>query len=388
MDKVKRLGRWERRILLAFADRFGTSAHRRGGRRLRIGRWEALFPETGSDAGERTGFLEAMEWCADRGVISVTWKKYRHGDDVEAAHLVDDILLYELLGAEHPDDLLGRIVDAAASHEAISDASKDVLDCCRRIMAEKSVPPFGDPKDVADLMTLLDILESGEETLPLRALSVRLFNDSKRIESIKLTGAGLLRRIGREDILSRLERSFPECGIRGKVGIEFTDGRVWLLLDEAISLSLKSISGIERISDGEGRNRPFLSVENKETFHLINRPDLFCGYLFCSGHINEAVRAMILKIRASGLALYHFGDMDPDGIMIFEEINALCEGTCVPFMMDVKTYLRYLPFGYELDSSRVARLSNDAGPLSSLAEEIRKKGKGVEQEIVDTGVIR
>jgi len=162
---------------------------------------------------------------------------------------------------------------------------------------------------------------------------------------------------------------------------------VWDLQGDAVSLSGKSIGAIRRIFDRTGLGRSILSVENKETFHLIDRSDLYCGYVFSHGHINEAVRMMVRKILDSGTALHHFGDMDPDGILIFAGINELCGGTCGRFMMDVDTYRRYESFGYALTATQLSRLPSDAGPLSPLAEEIRKTGKGVEQEIIDTGIM-
>jgi len=383
MDRGKGLTRWERRILGAFTERFSSSAHRRGGRRLRIGKWEVLFPEIRTDAGERTGFLEAMESCEGLGIIHVKWRKYRRGDDIEAAYLENDRLLYDLMGAEHPDDLLRRIVAATdgTGHSRISD---EIIEYCDKTLAEKGMPPFEAPRDVADLIILLDHLEREEGRLPLRALSVKLYNNSKRIETLKVTSAGILKKINRHDALSSLDRSFPECGIRGDITVEFHDGRVWDLHGEAVSLSRESVCAIRRIIDRPGIERPILSVENKETFHLVDRPDLYCGYIFSHGHINEAVRAFMRKVVDSGMVLHHFGDMDPDGILIFLEIHALSNGACVPFMMDVDVYRRYLSFGYHLDASRLSRIPKDAGPLASLAEEIRKNGKGVEQEIIDT----
>ncbi len=383
MDRGKFLTRWEQRILEAFANRFSSSAHRRGGRRLRIGRWEELFPEIRTEAVERTAFLEAMESCAGKGVISIVWKKFRKGDDIDAAYLDDDILLYGLLGSEHPDDLLRRIVEASdgIGHSLIS---TELIEYCRRILTEKGAPPFADPRDVADCIVLLDHLEKEKDPLPLRALSVKLFNASKRIESLKTASAGALKHIGRDNALSSLTRSFPECGIRGEITLEFNDGRVWDLCSDAVSLARETVGGIRRIVDRRGLDRPILSVENKETFHLVNRPDLYCGYIFSHGHINEAVREMMRKAVESGISLHHFGDLDPDGVLIYIEINELCDGACVPFMMDVATYRRYLPFGYELDASRLSRLPKDAGPLSSLSEQLCTHRKGVEQEIIDT----
>ncbi len=378
------LGSYERRILKAFVDRFQSSAHRKGGRRVRIGNWEKILPEAYTDAGEKTAFLEAMESCALRGVISLSWKKFRRGDELDAAYLEDDVLLFKLMDLEHPDDLLHRIVETTGGKEWNSPASKDVLEFCKRALSEKGTPPFNNPGDAVDLITLFEHLERRESPLPLRALSVKLFNDSKRIEVLLSGSAGILKQIKREESVSSLERSFPECGIKGDIAIEFNDGRVWNLRNETLSLSIGSVEKIRRITDGNGLARPVLSVENKETFHLIHRPDHYCGYIFCHGHINSAVRLMIQTLLHSGIELHHFGDMDPEGILIFIEINELCKSRCVPFRMTVETYRRYQSYGYNLSAAQLSRLPRDAGPLSTLAEAIHTSGKGVEQEIVDT----
>ena len=73
-----------RTILSAFAEAYPTSAHYRGGRKLRLGDWHRRLPQIEEDVEEREAFLEAVEnphadagggagnrvaeWMAERGV--------------------------------------------------------------------------------------------------------------------------------------------------------------------------------------------------------------------------------------------------------------------------------------------------------------------------------
>ncbi|MFW5715223.1 MAG: Wadjet anti-phage system protein JetD domain-containing protein [bacterium] len=66
---------------------------------------------------------------------------------------------------------------------------------------------------------------------------------------------------------------------------------------------------------------------------------------------------MIEQVEQSGLQMYYFGDLDPDGLLIFQQAESLLNGQLVSGHMDAETYRRYVRFEYPLSEGRVARLS-------------------------------
>ena len=377
------LTHYEKIILEVFAKRFPKSPQRHGGRKIRIADWEKIIPEIQNCAEDKISFLDALEKLESRNVISVKWSRFRRGDEIEAVYLENATVLFELLSEDHPDVILSRILNPVRGKRGYSGTSLRIIAYCEKMMNEKTDLPFGDPLVLQDILSLIDQLEQCGLHLPLRALSVKLFSNSKRIEQLLPHLTALCKSIGGESAVESLKRSFPECMIKGNLVIEFSDGRIWRLCGEAVSFSLESAQKIIKITGSEPAMKKMVSIENKETFYHIDNPDLFCGYIFCHGHINDTVKSIVLTAHNSGNEMYHFGDMDPDGILIYNEINALCNGMLLPYCMDTALYEKYLAFGYDLNPVQLSRMPAAAAHLDSLITSINHYKKGVEQEIID-----
>jgi len=80
-----------------------------------------------------------------------------------------------------------------------------------------------------------------------------------------------------------------------------------------------------------------LSIENKETFHVFagRMADFSLGAVVCSsGHPNPAVVALLRFFAAAGAELLHYGDLDPDGILILQEIGSALTVPVTPALHD------------------------------------------------------
>jgi hypothetical protein len=396
----------ERRILESFAARYPASAQRRGGRRLRLRDWPELLPAAFASAESRCSFLEAMERLERSGLVELHWKKRRVGDDLAAVDLADPAELYRRLGLPLPEDEAAALRAAAADAETAALGRGDGKAASRfRIIGERADDLAGKigPRDVADLAKLAACAPFETERLPLRALSIRLFADSKRLESLaavfrtmeSATKAGGERAsaVG-PDLFPR--RSYPEAAIAGRADLVFRDGAVWTLAGRAVSLSASAVFDldavrprVERVGTGRAASPPrALCVENKETFHaFVRAPGGFDVVTYCGGRPNRAVRTLLRLIALAGFAVYHAGDLDPDGIAILGEVSRLCGAR--PLGMDTEVFDRYQAYARGLDRTIVARLDNltpdvlELPGIADLAAAIRARGKGVEQEIID-----
>ncbi len=147
---------------------------------------------------------------------------------------------------------------------------------------------------------------------------------------------------------------------------------------------MRTLSGIELESDD------MVTIEHKETFHA------FCAgnsrkpsggrhscVIYTGGYPNNAVRLLVERIAEKGGAVRHFGDMDPEGLLIFQDIDRLVGGSLRTLLMDVDVYRRYLAYGSPFPAAAGARLRLLTNPLIlPLAAEMERTGIGVEQEVV------
>jgi len=381
-------------ILALFAARYPASAQRRGGRPLRLKAWDKLLPEAFAGADAVHSFLDTMERLEAAGILKLFWVRHRKGDALAAAELADPRRLYARLGYPLPEDLAALLkstalaaADTAAAAAAVP-RSRDIA-AFFRFVADRS-DSLGErltPRDVRDAAALFACDPAERDRLPIRALSIRLYHDSKRLEALVSRLRPLLAQAAPAEKLPLPERVYPEVALAGHVELVFADRTVWKIDGKPLTLSLAAAGALERIQAAVPRPRA-LSIENKETFHAFSGHPLGFDFLLCTGgRPNRAVRAVLRVLALSGFAVFHSGDLDADGIAILGEVHDL--SGALPFGMDTAVFDRYLPWARNLDAGLVSRLSSvpraafDLPGILSLAERIRATAKGVEQEIVD-----
>jgi hypothetical protein len=391
----------ESAILETFAEAYPASAQRRGGRALRLRNWSARLPSAFASAAAQLTFLDTMERLQLDGIVKLIWKKRREGDELDSAELSAPRKLYEHLGLDFPDDLAEELRESArAASTAAADRGDPAAAALFRYVAGHADELYDRlaPHDIDDADRLFRHPAGETARLPLRALSIVLYNDSKRLERLASVLGQLYERTVRPDYPDHAgfpERSYPEAAVAGCVELVFKDGTAWNLGPGAVSLSMEAAANlvaihlIHKTASLAGSLRA-LSVENKETFHAFARDPRGFDFIVCSGgRPNRAVRSVLRALAASGAAVHHAGDLDADGIAILAEAAGLCGAQ--PYGMDCATFDRYLPYARELDRSLVSRLDSipaaalELDGIPALIGRIRATGKGVEQEIIDYG---
>lgn len=243
--------------------------------------------------------------------------------------------------------------------------------------------PCDDPRNLDDLLTLLSADPGLIAELPLRALSVRLYNDSKRLEGLLPQADKLSMSAAGEKLSDRygLARTYPQTALRGALELVLQDGQSWRLAGNPLFVELQLAERLALIS----AEAPVLVVENKETFMTLPYAKCgFAGLVYGGGHLNPAAAKLLRLVEQSGLEMYYFGDLDPDGLLIFQQARSILKGQLLPWHMDTETYQSYVRFGYPRSEGSVARLSQLHEPrLSELSNLIQQYGRGVEQEVID-----
>ncbi len=389
-----------RKILAVFAESYPSSAHYRGGRKLRKGGWQAVFPRIRSDVAAKNDFLDAVDELIDSGILSAKWTRFREGDELEALYLEKPDAMFELLGKKSPESVAKEMTDLLRgpdwSGEAADPRRAEIAALLLPLLEAGHPVPAASAVELSDLGRIFALSRAEAASAPIRALSVRLFRSSKRLEELLPVADRIARLAGREALSVELglARSYPEVSVALRGTIVFADGdradgdgSRWACAGELVTLPLSTVESIASIELSARRSASVLSVENKETFYATAGSDRgeFAAVVYTAGHANPAVIALLRLLSAAGASFEHYGDLDPDGILILTEIEAALGVPVLPNLMSGALHRRYARFGYRLDRVQLARLSrvSVAHPdLRSLAEEIARTGIGVEQEII------
>ena len=119
-----------------------------------------------------------------------------------------------------------------------------------------------------------------------------------------------------------------------------------------------------------------LMIENKEIFFALveSLPGYNC-FLYTGGHPNWAVRALVSLLAGSGFTFSHAGDLDPDGILILQELAAIAGKPIRPLRMHADTFDRYRGCGRKLEPAslrRTALISEEIRSLPAMAALVKR----------------
>ncbi|MDR0451350.1 MAG: DUF2399 domain-containing protein [Treponema sp.] len=417
---------WEKKITEAFTSRYAVSSSRaeaaglyRNSMRLRS---VSIFP--GFDRAvpdEKESYLEAAEALERRGLVSLNWEKRGKGERLKTINCVNMEKLFEDSGMTDPRrkaesirllfrNRLAALEGKSGASLAEDPSGKNTVAFLRYLAEQFSSRELKwdmDLKAAEDFAALLDVFltPAGSRNMTTRALSVALYNDSKRMENILDLFGPALSQAQKQGIpppdLSFLERSFPETLISGRIVLEYLDGDLPPLVNAAgliLGLPAESVREIRKVGTITGGKAPsVLTVENKETFYALGDPlnyesggeARYDCYLYTGGYPNKAAAALIRLLAASGFRFFHAGDLDPDGILILQNVMDIAEGPVSPLRMDGPTFDRYLPQARPLNKvmlRQILKIRKDTRAipgLSALIRRIEEAARGVEQEIID-----
>jgi len=419
---------WKRKIIDEFIKHYFDSAPEADDDRsvLRV-RSSILFPNfDASSPDEKESYLEAAEALQQKGVIELTWEKRGKGERLKTLSCENFEKLFEEADRPYPkteaEKIRAMLVNKIQAFKEVS--SRSSLFSCN--------PPGNDPVQLEMTIAFLEYLslhfgprEIGQgldqhameefvrllefcsgparkEKLTTRALSVLLYRDSKHLENILSLCSPLLSRVQKTVLipdLSFLERSYPETMIAGKIIIQYKNQKPPMINagGHIIGLPLENAEAIETIQLVSEKNEKIvLTIENKETFYALGSPQKqgknFCRYdcfLYIGGYFNRAAAALVKILAASGFSFCHAGDLDPDGILILQQIQDVAEKNVTPLRMDAATFDQYRNWARPLTKpmlrqvEKIREETRAIPELAGLLQRIEETGMGVEQEIID-----
>lgn len=227
-----------------------------------------------------------------------------------------------------------------------------------------------DAKDYRDLLRLVAAALMNEQEIFIRTLSIRLFGDSKRLESLAPRLKALLFRYGEYE-----EKDFvlEECGIVKTPTYVMIKGNARICLG-AQNIDLSQMEGDLALSTATLRDlkwvkvlgRRVVTIENLTSFHEYISGEDFVVYL---GGFHNKVKREFLRFlfkQNPEKEYRHFGDIDAGGFYILEHVK---RKTGIPFrslFMDAKILQAYR-------DSAMPLTANDRKRLQALYDELQDK---------------
>ena len=441
---------WERKIIDEFIIHYFASVPETGENRntLRIIS-SRFFP--GFDAAhhsEKESYIEAAKSLEQRGLICIHWEE--KNERIKTLTCENFKMLFEETDRPYPKTEAEKIkAMLAIKTEALRKLT--VTSVCNPAQSQKiiaflefislhfSLREIGqgmDQQAMEEFVCLLEFLckHTELEKITTRSLSILLYRDSKRLENILALLTPLLSRAqkkvpvsgtsaerasasesspldfsterasaseGSPLDLSFLERSYPEIMISGKIIMKFKNSEIPMTNTEGYILGLpfesaKEIESIQPVSPK--KEKTVLTIENKETFYALASPQKsnagknisrFNCFLYIGGYSNRAAAALIKTLAASDFTFYHAGDLDPDGVLILQNIQDIAERPVTPVRMDTATFDQYRPWARSLAKTMLSQIkkirkeTRDIEGIADLILRMEETSLGVEQEIID-----
>jgi len=429
---------WKRRIVNTFVKKYFASSPKSEDERetLRI-RSSLLFPNFDTaHPDEKETYLEAAEALQQKGVAILTWEKGARGERLKLIKCENFKRLFKEAGKPYPrlevdktksmlgarkqalKESLAGIKESASSENEINspnvrEQTEKVIELLEFLLSNFTLREIGqgiDPQTMEDLVKLFEFTcdPARLENITTRALSILLYQDSKRLENLSAFYTPYLSRIQKNiqiPDISFLERSYPEVMISGKLIFEYKEqsGEVDPPLINAkgiiLNLPLESVETFGAIKLLTPKHeRKVMTIENKETFYALGSPQKFgtsenlSGYdcfLYVGGYPNRAVITLLKLLVASDFIFHHAGDLDPDGVLILQHIRDISEKPVTPVRMDAATFNQYNSWGRILNTNMLRhaeKIRDDTRAIPGIAEllhRIEDTCIGIEQEIID-----
>jgi len=413
---------WEKKIIDAFISHYFASlpetSHTGDDRRtLRI-RSPVFFPNFESvHPDEKESYLEAAESLERRGIVKLRWEKHGTGERLKTLSCENFEALFAETGRPYPKTEAEKIKAMLGERTAVLKETRTaekitaLLEYFARNFGPREIGQGLDQQTMEELIRLLEF--SCEpvklEKITTRSLSILLYNDSKRLENLLALCAPLLSRAqktGATVDFAFPERSYPETMISGKLIFKNKNSGQSLINSDGLILNLplesaQAIGSIQPILEKNTlckSEMTALTIENKETFFALGSPlngvasenlSRFDCFLYTGGYPNRAAAALIKALASSGFSFFHAGDLDPDGVLILQNVREIAEKPVTPIRMDAAAFDQYLAWARPLTKTmlrqieKVSEETRAIPELSGLLRRIEETGMGVEQEIID-----
>jgi len=365
-----------------------------------------------SDSSFRLMFNQEMQQLQQQGYVELEWERFNEGEYLNKIVLNSEFLpeIYALLNRASRKELYrsaAHLVEkwSRQSHVEMQPFYRYLLDRLERLQPLPSPIKPGREAEMEQLLRGMHaFFESRESEISKRILSVRLYRDSKRWESLEKSILHLLRKFclnqeeaSREDRDILAERGIVDnpvhINISGPLVFSTCRGQVNLAsFYPDLGLSPEMANELEVV---ESRAEAVVTVENKASFYQYLREGPAGRLvLYLGGYHNPPRRVLLQKIyryfedKNINIPFYHWGDMDLGGINIWYTLKTRTNIPFQPVYMDVDTFRGHLDLAQDIDEDYCRRIKSllqnpELEIFHPLIREMLHFRKRVEQEAVE-----
>jgi len=344
---------------------------------------------------QRQSFEAIMASAADAGAVNLERERgYAEGGEIRRVNLADLTQLATFLGRSTQEALLA----ATAALFAEGPDCPMLAEVMAQWRSLKKVRGTGPERavDWRDALRVIEHMKGRPEVLngelPVREVSARIFNDSKRIERLValidvLVSGSLSPEVRHANtILAEIGLGREEAPVRLAGQVSVRRERVCSLLDTPYgAFPAATVLGIE------GAVEAILTIENQTTFHSGARrgADTPRLLIYTGGMPSPAwmgMYARLLRSAPADIPVEHWGDVDEGGFRIASVLSRAAADTgrrLLPHRMRPSEVLDEVRQpAPDAVVERMAYFAAQAG-WGDLSDEIRRVRIVVEQEALD-----
>jgi hypothetical protein len=276
-----------------------------------------------------------------------------------------------------------------------------------QLREERSPSPFSltDVEYNCDLLAALVALDDVTEETPIRVFSVRVFNDSKRFDTVRRAVVRLARRFEPDWRELRPDEVLRELGLVSNPGHLYLYGP-WRLMDgrgvvhdladfePSIGIPTRLAASVRQVGVDAATVERVVCVENLTPFYeLIRHEPKELATLYLGGNPSPASRHLLhclVAFTSEHVPLLVWADLDYGGLSILAQLRRLVSPRFAPYRMDIETLEAHARWAKPLtanDERRLTRLARNPylTDMCSIIEHMLARGLKLEQEAVILG---
>ena len=306
---------------------------------------------------ENAGYLSVKRRNGDIELISMINEKYLdYCQILGAIPKADSISIQKSVFERYSDncELLKRICE----------------DQIERLNFKKDNSISKDVSEIEKIFECILAIINNEHEILERELSISVFSDSKVFENkykskvcnLLLKYEPLIAYNNENDKKVLADMILSEYGIvknptyiffKGHGVLRYKSGYSLEFVPEVpIAVNSNSLKDIDSVSVSD---KCIMTVENLTSYNRLNSDNTFLVYI--SGYSNKAKISLLKLIHHFNTekTWYHFGDIDPDGFHILENLISKTEIAFRPFCMSIAELIEYKKFTKELEKNDIQK---------------------------------
>ena len=308
----------------------------------------------------------------------------------------------QILGVKDKNTRLKKEINFYSAIYDDSDSDQIVKDFCRQQIERLETGKKAQfaQEEAKNIIALLNCILKNKNEILERELSISVLSNSKTWEEkYKKKVLKILRQNERfaslvencEDEKEADKVILEECNIfsnpsyiyfKGSGTITFENGNSIKIFSD-IPLALSS-AAISKITAFEIVDKKIMTVENLTSFNRIKKTNTF--FIFLSGYHNSAKQAFLSKIfrQNSNKEYYHFGDIDPDGFFILDNLRSKTQIDFKAYKMGIAELQKYSSYTKPLEENdlRKAKSLIAKEKYTEILDYMLKHNVKLEQEII------